>query len=423
MRVLVVGGGPGGATTAHELIRRGIPVTLLERNFANDKSCAGGIPAKLIPDFDIPDSIVEAISNHVVFVAPTKRETHIPIPESEGIGTVKRKVFDAFLRERAANAGADMIEADFVDYEDRGPQASPRYRVNFKTRDGRVHHQEVDFLIGADGAISRVAKQLWGSNLRQVVARQKFITPQPEMMEQHFRNRVEVYYTSEISPDYYGWIFPRKHDISIGMGTGYKNGRLVRPCLENLLRYNAPWLEGAVVTDVNAAPIPVEQNYRRSAKDNILLVGDAAGFVLPALGEGIYYAMLAGRIAAEDIRAYAEEGAAHPTAIYPMQVEETLEPLFSVFRTVERWAYTSDFRRELFCRICEERYYADKIFSTFAMKHARPNRNPWRKVTNALRFAKTVLGLKAQGVGLNVEYLALAGIDFREEFRMALGGG
>jgi geranylgeranyl reductase len=394
----------------------------LERRHDNDKACAGGMPAKLITDFDIPDHIVEAITNHVVFVAPSKRETHIDIPVGEGIATVRRLVFDAFLRERAAAAGAEFIEAEFTDYEDRGATMTPRYKVNFKTRDGQMHSELADFLIGADGAISRVARQATGTVLRQVVARQKFITPSSGTMNSHYRNRLEVYYTSEISPDYYGWVFPRKNDISLGMGTGYDNGRLVRPCLENLHRFNLPFLEGGEITCVNAAPIPVEQNYARSAIDNILLVGDSAGFVLPALGEGIYYAMLAGRIAAEDIFQYATAGGPHPATVYPQQTKDAFEPLFQVFRQVERWAYISDFHRELFCRICEERYYTEKIFATFAMKKSKPNRNPLRKAINATRMLGTVLKIRLSGASLNTDYLRTAGIDVDAEFKAALQG-
>ncbi|MEO7992788.1 MAG: geranylgeranyl reductase family protein [bacterium] len=422
MRVVVVGGGPGGSTTAHECVLRGLSVTLLERNLTNDKSCAGGMPSKLLHDFDVPLHVVESVSQHIVMISPTKRETHVMLPPDEALATVKRKVFDKWLRDRAASAGVDMVEAEFIEYEDRGETLSPRYRVHFKTRDGEHHWQEADFVIGADGAISRVAKQLLGYNLKQVIARQKFITPQPGVMESHYRELMEVYYSSEISPDYYGWMFSRKNDISLGMGTGYHNGRLVRPCLENLERFNAPWLEGGTVTDINAAPIPAEQNYRDSARDGIILVGDSAGFVLPALGEGIYYAMLAGRIAAEQIRAYAFEGGPAPATIYPQAVEETLEPLFQIFRTVENWAYSSDFRRELLCSLLAERYYQGKIFATFAMKRAKPNRNVVHKIQQAFFVANTVLRLKARGYNANTGYLMDQGIDVQGEFQAALAG-
>lgn len=422
MRVLVVGGGPSGATTAHELALHGVAVTMLERNVCNDKSCAGGIPAKLITDFKIPDPIIESIATDIYFIAPTKRETKISVPKELGIATVKRKVFDAFLRDRAAAAGVDLIQADFLRYEDRGESKnSPRYRVEFKTPDGQLHHQEADFLIGADGAISRVAKQALGRNLTQVVARQKFITPTSDMMEGHYRNRVDVFYTSEISPDYYGWVFPRRTDISLGVGVGYDRGRLIRPCLENLHRYNRQWLQNAQVTDINAAPIPVEQDYKRIAFDNIILVGDSAGFVLPALGEGIYYGMLAGRIAARQIHAYATEGAAHPAKVYPAEVELTLEPLFKLFRAVQDWAYVSDFRRELFCELCKDPYYSHKILATFAMKTPKPNRNVLRKMKNYSRLMAILIKLGLKGELRNVDYLRRQGINFEEEFATALG--
>ena len=103
--VVVVGGGPSGATAAEDLARSGHSVALLDRA-GRIKPCGGAIPPRLIADFDIPDDQIVAKINTARMISPTKRQVDIPI-ENGFVGMVDREHFDEFLRERAAGAGAD----------------------------------------------------------------------------------------------------------------------------------------------------------------------------------------------------------------------------------------------------------------------------------------------------------------------------
>ena len=102
--VIVVGGGPSGSTAAHDLAKRGHSVLLLDRA-GRTKPCGGAIPPRLIKDFEIPDHLIVERIRCARMVSPSDQRVDIPI-EGGYVGMVDRDVFDEWLRERAAGAGA-----------------------------------------------------------------------------------------------------------------------------------------------------------------------------------------------------------------------------------------------------------------------------------------------------------------------------
>src|ERR1700733_4417975 len=128
--VVVVGGGPSGATAAHDLARLGRSVLLLDRA-GRIKPCGGAIPPRLIRDFEIPDHLLVARVNSARMVSPSDKQVDMPI-DGGFVGMVDRDVFDEWLRERAAQAGAkrrtglfkrferDHSGTTIVYYEERG---------------------------------------------------------------------------------------------------------------------------------------------------------------------------------------------------------------------------------------------------------------------------------------------------------------
>jgi geranylgeranyl reductase len=118
---VVVGGGPAGATAAEDLARSGRSVVLLDRA-GRIKPCGGAIPPRLIRDFAIPDSLLVARVTGAQMVSPTDKRVHIPI-EGGFVGMVDRDVFDEWLRQRAAAAGAVRRAGTFVRL-DRDPDGT-----------------------------------------------------------------------------------------------------------------------------------------------------------------------------------------------------------------------------------------------------------------------------------------------------------
>ena len=109
--VVVIGGGPSGATAAEDLARSGHKVALLDRE-GRIKPCGGAIPPRLIEDFSIPSSQIVARINTARMISPTQRRVDIPI-ENGFVGMVDREHFDPFLRHRAQGAGAIWLTGTF----------------------------------------------------------------------------------------------------------------------------------------------------------------------------------------------------------------------------------------------------------------------------------------------------------------------
>ena len=102
--VVVVGGGPAGATAADDLARQGHSVLLLDRA-GRIKPCGGAIPPRLIKDFAIADHLLVARARSARMISPADVKVDIPI-EGGFVGMVDREHFDEWLRQRAAEAGA-----------------------------------------------------------------------------------------------------------------------------------------------------------------------------------------------------------------------------------------------------------------------------------------------------------------------------
>ena len=145
--VVVIGGGPSGATAAEDLARSGHHVALLDRE-GRIKPCGGAIPPRLIEDFAIPSSQIVARINTARMISPTQRKVDIPI-ENGFVGMVDREHFDPFLRRRAQGAGATWLTGTFLCIERDADHPTVIYRDKDSGEERRL---ACKVIIGADGA-------------------------------------------------------------------------------------------------------------------------------------------------------------------------------------------------------------------------------------------------------------------------------
>jgi len=353
--VLVVGGGPSGATAANDLARRGHSVALLDRA-GRIKPCGGAIPPICLEEFAIPESLLVARVTAARMVSPADQRVHMPI-EGGFVGMVDRETFDEWLRNRAAAAGATRVTGSFVGLE---RDTEPGVVVRYQHRNGEIRSLRARAVIGADGANSSVARAALPDQERPpfVFAYHEIIrSPAAAAVGAATGNadfdptRCDVIYRGSVSPDFYGWVFPHGDTTSVGVGSA-EQGFSLRSAVATL-RAGAG-LEGSTVVRREGAPIPLRPLSRWDNGRDVVLAGDAAGVVAPASGEGIYYAMLGGRLAGEAVEAFLVSGEVRALRLARKRFMRAHGRVFWILGIMQKFWYSSDRRRERFVSICRD---------------------------------------------------------------------
>ena len=348
--VAVVGGGPAGATAANDLALLGYRVCLLDRA-GRIKPCGGAIPPKVIDEFEIPESLLVARVNSARMISPAHAAVDMPI-EGGFVGMVDRADFDEWLRQRAKASGAVLVQGTF-DRITRGSDGvatvhfvpwAPLSACELRAR----------AIIGADGAMSNVAKQCipGADRIRYVAAYHEIVRiPAGMPAEKYLGTRCDVFYQGRLSPDFYAWIFPHGETASIGVGSARK-GFSLRSAVEKLREMSA--LDHSATVRREGAPIPMKPLRRWDNGLDVVLAGDAAGVVAPASGEGIYYAMAGGRFAAGAVQRLLVTGDARALKLARRNFMKAHGMVFWVLGIMQRFWYSTDRRRERFVSICKD---------------------------------------------------------------------
>jgi geranylgeranyl reductase family protein len=295
---VVVGMGPAGATAAYELSRAGLSVLAIEKEtHPRYKVCGGGLSARI--DRILEDdykSVVEHTIYGIQFsyrgADPLSLDCSSPIAYM-----VMRDRFDHFLVEKARQVGTEVHEDEPVTSCRQLPDG-----IEVTTDRGRYLAK---VLIGADGANSLVAQQLFpGRRSRRMATLESEIPIGPAP---HYPGTGRALIDIGATPAGYAWIFPKQERLSIGVGD--LRGGLASPkkIFDQFVRDEkglAPWK----VPQPVGHPLPLFSEHSGANRESVglvsgraLLVGDAGHLVDPLFGEGIYYAVRSGQLAAESI--------------------------------------------------------------------------------------------------------------------------
>ena len=345
---VVVGGGPAGATTAADLARAGRAVMLLDRA-GRIKPCGGAIPPALIREFQIPDSLLVARITSARMISPKARKVDMPIDDGF-VGMVDRDVFDEWLRERAAAVGAERRTGTFERIE-RDPDGTAV--VVYRDAQDEPVRVRARAVVGADGARSKVARQnVAGADaVPHVFAYHEIVrAPAPGTID-YQADRCDVFYQGHLSPDFYAWIFPHGDTVSIGTGSMNK-GFSLRSSVEALRAETG--LDRVETLRREGAPIPLHPLPRWDNGRDLLVAGDAAGVVAPASGEGIFYAMTGGRLAAQATGEFLRTGDPRALKLARKRFMRTHGQVFWILGVMQRYWYRDDGRRERFVKICRD---------------------------------------------------------------------
>jgi len=306
--VAIIGAGPAGSTAAKFLAEKDLKIILIDKSkFPRDKPCAGGLPSRVFKRFPyIKDNgLIESFSYGGYALSPSLKYKAEVKQKDPIVGMVLRKKFDKSLVQLAEDKGAKLIDGNAVN-DLKISDDKVKINLNDKTS------IESKIVIGADGVWSVVSKKagLMTSNRPYgMCIFNEYRLDEDEIENLYGKERMCYLHLKFKDIFGYGWVFPKKQHVNIGIGMllpkKYLNEQK-RSILDVYKDYFSNLKKNKIIPNDleigkccgGALPFsPLEKTYSH----RILVVGDAAGFINPLTGEGIYYAMSSGEIAAKVI--------------------------------------------------------------------------------------------------------------------------
>lgn len=291
-QILVVGAGPAGSACAWRLAVEGIPCVLADRaSFPRPKVCGGVVSGRavkllteagMLSEVEIEDLTVQTHSS--LTVSSDFRELRTFEEGNPPISMVNRTEFDAFLRRRALEAGAVPLRDNFMNMSAETAFFLSGRKMVFSR------------IIGADGACSRVRRSMaHGSFIRPCPALTSVVPLSATAMAPFMKKGLQIFFFSGFTG--YGWLFPRREDVVVGVGSFRDTG----DSLGNLLLQLMVHTGMGTSSPVRGAILPAGRQKVFPGGGRCLLAGDAAGLCDRVSGEGISHALESGIAAAEAV--------------------------------------------------------------------------------------------------------------------------
>jgi len=301
--VVIVGAGPAGSTAAKNLAENGKKVLIIDKQkFPREKPCGGAIPTRVMKQFPYVEKFIDSISYGSYTHSSSLKYTLKFVREKPLLATVIRKDFDDGLVKLAVNAGAMFLNSKTV----KDVTTQKDKAVLLLDDKEKI---EAKIVIGCDGMRSIVAEK---TNLCKkmddicicVVQEQPMSIQQ---LQKYFTDKkiVHLFIKTQVIAGY-GWIFPKKKHINIGMGQfeSAVDSSKPRPNLKEsykkyikLLKEKKMLPKDFPIENVKGGTLPVFP-LKKTYSDRVLICGDEAGSINSITGEGIYYAMASGEMAA-----------------------------------------------------------------------------------------------------------------------------
>ncbi len=300
--VLIIGAGPAGSIAARTVAQEGVDVLLIDKKseIGTPKRCAEGILKSTLDELEIePDDrwITREITG-IEIVAPNNKklildENNFELPDTAYV--LERKIFDKSLVMDAIRLGTRVMIKTKA-------EAIKRVDGGFSVKATSFGNQKEIFtkiIIAADGPESRIGRMA-GLNSNTSLDNMASCA-QYEMVNVNMQdmNHVKIHIGS-LCPGGYIWIFPKGDDIAnVGLGVLKSHtDKTAKYFLDSFVEHNDDVMDAQCV-EMNVGGDPIGGLISQRYDDNIMIVGDAAGFVDPLTGDGIRTAMLSGKYAGE----------------------------------------------------------------------------------------------------------------------------
>lgn len=313
--LIIVGGGPAGATAALYAARHGLKTLLVDKGkFPRDKICGDALSGKTVAalrDLNLLEKVRQlpgAFIQSITFGGTKPTQANIDFHKSEhkelltGF-VIRRLVFDDFLFKKAQKVADSCIEEFTVQkliMKDgyvagvKGKKAGSEVEVEYRGR----------MVLGADGFNSIVARKtgLYKHEPRHwVVALRCYYQNVGGLSDQ-----IELHFVEEVLPGYF-WIFPLEDGhANVGIGMLHEAIKRRKVNLKNALqtvvnspRFRGRFAQAKALEEPVGWNLPVGSKHRKIYGNGFMLLGDAASLIDPFTGEGIGNAMYSARFAVE----------------------------------------------------------------------------------------------------------------------------
>jgi len=296
--VAVIGAGPGGATASRYLAKEGLKVCMIDKDhFPRDKPCGGGFSVGLLDEFPYlrkrEEEFLKGVAKVGVLHSPNR---NIILRGTVDMAVTLRIDFDNVLFESAIEEGAQPL-------------------VGVRTKSIRFHDEYVEVIlkgaesikarviVGADGVSSMVARETglnrrWPSSMITACRVAEVPAKYNEIIDRYSENLDYHFYANLGGLPGYGWIFPKRDTINIGLGIVGTHAHGLPGVFDAFVRYlknEKLLMKDADVSGARGALVPTGGPLSKSYVDRCILLGDSTGMVSPLTGGGIAYAMRAAK--------------------------------------------------------------------------------------------------------------------------------
>lgn len=294
--VIIIGGGPAGSTVARYAAAKGADVLVIDGRdpIGTPLQCGELVPSndemrRLCPDvpdmddlFQTPAAAISRHSNEMHVIPPSGKPMKF---DFEGL-VLNRVAHDEALVDLAKENGAKYLVDSHVKHVEGN---------TVTLRSGSTYSAKV--IVGAGGHNDPLRRDYWDESSLKIPV--KFV-----LMEGDFGEAVELHFGS-MAPGGYAWMFPKSSGANIGLGIqrNFAKGKTMNQYADEFIsKYDGE------ISFKGAGSLPMSGTIKTFVKGNYMLVGDAAGMVLPSNGAGITIAMIGGRIAGEVIAEHLKGG-------------------------------------------------------------------------------------------------------------------
>jgi len=316
--VLIAGGGPAGSSLAFYLANSGIDTLVLEsKRFPRDKTCGDGVSAIAVTELaNLGITELDEFKSHNqikqvgLFVEDRKTVLNLPKTQKQRGKVIPRYILDNLIAKSAKKAGATYLEnTKLLQYQ----YCTDYVLAVVQNTDGIKRTLKSRVLVGADGSNSTVARSLHGGkpdkDYQLLGLRSYFdgiVGP---------NDRCDFYFSKKNFPGIF-WIFPiapSKANVGSAMIASTIPGNQIhaKQMLLEMISTNDHFKErignGRPIEKIRGWPLKYKDPTKALFGPGVLLLGDAAGLINPLSGDGIQYALLSARWAAECLKTCSEK--------------------------------------------------------------------------------------------------------------------